>query len=56
VAIDPDTGQVTEIYNVGKIYSTGNIPLREVNALEDISAHPYAQGAEIYYIPYNAIE
>ena len=47
-------GNVTNIYQVGKVNQNGTPVSREVKAINDIMASPDYNGARITFIPYNS--
>jgi hypothetical protein len=47
-------GNVTNIYQVGKVNQNGTPVSREVKAINDIMASPAYNGAPIIFVPYNS--
>ena len=53
-AVEEVNGNVTNIYQVGKVNQNGTPVSREVKAINDIMASPAYNGAPITFVPYNS--
>ena len=53
-AVEEVNGNVTNIYQVGKVNQNGTPVSREIKAINDIMASPAYNGAPITFVPYNS--
>ncbi len=53
-AVEEVNGNVTNIYQVGKVNQNGTPVAREMKAINDIMASPAYNGAPITFVPYNS--